>query len=93
MIRNSAFSVATTPVALTIGDSITADGMVLWIHNHDHQNKHEIYLGDANVTASTGFGVGGEETLGPIGLAPGETVYAISEQAGGVPVRVFATRT
>lgn len=93
MIRNSAFSIGTSPVALSIGDSITADGMTLWIHNHDHQNKHEVYLGDVNVTASTGFGVGGEATVGPIGLIPGEVIYAISEQAGGVPIRVFATRT
>lgn len=94
MIQSKAYTiVSASATPLVIGDTVTADGMVVWVHNHDHQASHEIYLGDATVTASTGFGVDAETNVGPIGLAPGEVLYAISEEPTGVDVRVLATRT
>jgi hypothetical protein len=93
MIRNLAVNVTTTPVALTIGDVDINDGMTVWIHNHDHGTGHSLYIGDETVSASTGYHLPSTSSVGPIGLAKGEVVYAVSDQAGGVPLRVFATRT
>lgn len=94
MIRSAnytIYSASATPIAL--GDSITADGMNVWLHNHDHQQTHDIYIGDASVSASTGMHIVSSGTIGPVGLAPGEVIYAISSEQNGVPLQVFATRT
>ena len=94
MIQSKAYTiVSASATPLVIGDTVTADGMTLWIHNHDHQASHEIYLGDATVSSSTGFHLDATLTIGPIGLAPGEVIYATSSEQDGVALRILATRT
>lgn len=85
------YSASATPIV--IGDSITADGMTVWLHNDDGQQSHKIYVGGSGVTINNGVHLFSETTLGPIGLAPGEVLYAISDQVNGADLRVLAVRT
>jgi len=90
-IHHAAITVGTSASPIAIPETDITTGHTVWLHNHDHQNSHEIYVGDASVSASTGFHLRDTQTLGPISLAKGEQLYAISNQAGGVLLHVLAT--
>jgi hypothetical protein len=48
------------------------------LHNHEHANNHEIYLGPAGVTAATGLHLIHSETL-QLTVAAGDELYAIAD--------------
>jgi len=64
---------------------VTADNMpqTVIIHEGDHSSSTTAFLGDANVTASTGLHIHNGETL-TMTLRPGDELYCFSAQ--GAPV-------
>jgi hypothetical protein len=73
---------------VTVGTSepVQIDGnSVHWtrltVHNND--NTKQLYLGPANVTASTGLNLDRRETV-VVDLAPNESLYAISDSGSHV---------
>ena len=50
----------------------------VWLHNHEHANNHEIYLGGAAVTTSTGIHLQHTETMQMV-IPPGDELYAIAD--------------
>lgn len=48
------------------------------LHNHEHANNHEIFLGPAGVTTATGLHLIHSETL-QLNVAAGDELYAIAD--------------
>jgi hypothetical protein len=48
------------------------------LHNHEHSNNHEIYLGPAGVTTATGLHLIHTETM-HLTVAPGDELYAVAD--------------
>jgi hypothetical protein len=48
------------------------------LHNHEHANNHEIYVGLSNVTTTTGLHIRHTETI-QIVIAPGDELWAIAD--------------
>ena len=88
-VRNYKYTVGTSPVLLGVFDDDVNNGLTLWIHAES--GGHKVYLGDAQVSASVGWDLEKGVAVGPIGLGKGEVLYAISDKAEGVDVRVLAT--
>lgn len=82
-------AIGTTPVEVPMPEEGDTYMVNVWVHNHEHGASKSIYIGPANVTASTGMHVPATETVGPIPIPAGETIHLISDQAGGVACRVL----
>lgn len=48
------------------------------LHNHEHANNHEIYLGPSGVTTSNGLHLIHTETMQLV-VAPGDELYAVAD--------------
>ena len=59
---------------------VTADenSQQVVLHNHEHSNNHEIYLGPDGVTTSTGLHLIHSETI-HLTVAPGDKLYAVAD--------------
>jgi len=57
------------------------------IHNHEHSQNHEIYVGGPNVTLANGMHAVATQT-GTLQLLPGDELYAIANQASNIRVLV-----
>jgi hypothetical protein len=53
------------------------------LHNHEHANNHEIFLGPSGVTTATGLHLIHTETIQLV-VAPGDELYAVSDGANRV---------
>jgi len=60
------------------------------IHNHEHSQNKEIFIGNADVTVNNGIHVVATET-GTFQLLPGDELYAITAQTG-VNLRVLVVK-
>jgi hypothetical protein len=49
------------------------------IHNHEHNQNHEIFIGNADVTLTNGMHAVATAT-GEVQLLPGDDLYAIANQ-------------
>ena len=58
------------------------------IHNHEHAQSKEIFLGNASVTTSNGMHAVSTQTS-IITLPPGDELYAISDENGTVNLRLM----
>jgi hypothetical protein len=63
---------------LIVGRSINPQ--YVCIHNHEHNQNHEIFVGNASVTTSTGIHAVATQTSS-LPLEPGDELYAITGQA------------
>lgn len=81
-----AFSLGTAPTLIA---HATFNPMRVLVHNHEHANNHDIYLGGSAVTVSTGLHVLETETL-EIFIAAGDLLYACANTSN-VECRVFRT--
>lgn len=88
-VRNYKYLVGTSPTLLGVFDSDVNNGLTLYLHVE--AGGHNVYLGDAQVTASVGYHLENGVLVGPFGLGKGEALYAISDKLAGVDVRVLAT--
>jgi hypothetical protein len=57
------------------------------IHNHEHNQNHEIYVGGPDVTLTNGMHAVATAT-GVIQLLPGDELYAIANQASNLRILV-----
>jgi hypothetical protein len=58
------------------------------IHNHEHNQNHEIFLGNETVTVTNGMHAVATQTS-IITLPPGDELYAITSTAGGCNLRIM----
>jgi hypothetical protein len=81
-----AFSLGTAPTLIA---HATFNPMRVLVHNHEHANNHDIYLGGSAVTVSTGLHLLETDTV-EIYLAAGDLLYACANTSN-VECRVFRT--
>jgi len=86
-VSSGAVTVGATAVALNAESGATA-GTRLYLYNGDAANG--VTLGDAEVTASTGFVLGAGESLA-LALGYGEVVYAVRTDDADVDLQVMRT--
>jgi hypothetical protein len=58
------------------------------IHNHEHNQNHDIFLGNADVTVSNGMHLVATETT-EMQLLPGDDLYAVASQNCNLRVLVI----
>ena len=58
------------------------------IHNHEHSQNREIFLGNSTVTAANGMHAVATQTS-IITLPPGDELYAITDNASGCNLRIM----
>jgi hypothetical protein len=60
------------------------------VHNHEHNQNHEIFIGNSEVTVDNGMHAVATQT-GQIQLLPGDELYAITAQTG-VNLRILVVK-
>jgi hypothetical protein len=60
------------------------------IHNHEHSQNKEIFIGGADVTVTNGMHAVATQT-GTVQLLPGDELYAITAQTG-VNLRILVVK-
>ena len=60
------------------------------IHNHEHSQNKEIFIGNADVTVDNGIHAVATQT-GTVQLLPGDELYAITAQTG-VNLRILVVK-
>lgn len=58
------------------------------IHNHEHNQNHEIFLGNETVTVTNGMHAVATQTS-IITLQPNDDLYAITANSGGANLRIM----
>lgn len=90
-VKSFSQTVTTTRAPITIPIENRISGCTLWLYGEYHGSSNKIAVGGDDVTIATGVHLYGAEKLGPITLQDGETLYVISDAAGGLDLRVLAT--
>lgn len=94
MIRTYSYTITSaSATALTVADADVNNGRTLWLYAEFHGSSSKIAIGGPDVTIETGLHIYHGEKFGPIGLGKDEVLYAISDDAGGLDLRVLATQT
>lgn len=73
-ITNASITVTTSPTLLSNGDTDTVAGQCIYVTN---TGANPIILGNATVTATTGYRVAAGASAGPFKLGNGESLYGI----------------
>jgi hypothetical protein len=73
---------------LVVGSSVSVQHVC--IHNHDHNQNKEIFIGGADVTVDNGMHAVATQT-GMVQLMPGDELYAITAQTN-VNLRILVVR-
>jgi hypothetical protein len=69
-----------TPTKICDATSIP---QTVWVHNSEHSQSDEVFVGNASVSTATGMHIHSEETL-KIDLDPGTDLWAISDTDGSI---------
>jgi hypothetical protein len=70
---------------LIVGASVSVQHIC--IHNHEHNQNHEIFVGGPDVTLTNGMHAVATQT-GTLQLLPGDELFAIANQASNIRVLV-----
>jgi hypothetical protein len=70
---------------LIVGASVSVQHIC--IHNHEHNQNHEIYVGGPDVTLENGMHAVATQT-GTLQLLPSDELFAIANQASNIRVLV-----
>ena len=70
---------------LIVGASVSVQH--IRIHNHEHNQNHEIFVGGPDVTLTNGMHAVATAT-GTLQLLPGDELFAIANQASNIRVLV-----
>jgi hypothetical protein len=84
-IQTFSYNLATNVRTLVVGASTSVQHVC--IHNHEHNQNHEIYIGGPDVTLANGMHAVATET-GVLQLLPGDELYAIANQASNLRILV-----
>ena len=87
-IRSYKYTVSTSPMLMGVFDSDLNNGLTVWLYADS--GGHNVWLGDSGVSASSGYTLQKGVAVGPLGIGMGEQIYAVSDQANGVDVRILA---
>lgn len=90
-VKSQALTVTTTRQAITIPVDNKIAGCVLWLYGEYHGSSSKVAIGGDDVTVDNGIHLYAGEKIGPISLQNGETLYAITDDAEGLNLRVMAT--
>lgn len=83
-------TVTTTRQAITPTDLTDEFGTTVWLYGEYHGSSNKVAIGGADVTLDNGIHIYGGEKFGPIRIPRGESLYVISNSAGGLDLRVLA---
>ena len=90
-IKTQAVALTTTRAVISQADTdITSKGQV-WVMNLEASGGASLWIGSATLTVANGFTVLPQQTVGPIELKNNETLYGITNAAGGATVRTMQT--
>jgi hypothetical protein len=70
---------------LVVGASVSVQHVC--IHNHEHNQNHEIFIGGSDVTLTNGMHAVATAT-GTLQLLPGDELFAIANQASNLRILV-----
>jgi hypothetical protein len=84
-IQTFSYNLATGVRTLVVGASTSVQHVC--IHNHEHNQNHEIYIGGPDVTLANGMHAVATET-GQLQLLPGDELFAIANQASNLRILV-----
>ena len=91
-VASQLLTVTTTAQQIVIPDLITdrQAGCQIWIHNHEHSQNSEIYIGNSGVTTSTGIHAVATQTS-MITIGPGDDLWAVSD-TNAVEIQVLVIK-
>jgi hypothetical protein len=69
---------ADTPRQIVAPDRMN---QVIYVHNHEHSNNYNIFVGKGDVTTTTGLHILATETM-TINIGPGDDLWAVSDRTG-----------
>lgn len=78
-IQTFGFDLVQNVRTLVVGSSVSVQHVC--IHNHEHSQNKEIFIGGADVTVANGMHAVATQT-GTVQLLPGDELYAITAQTG-----------
>jgi hypothetical protein len=84
-IKTYSYNLLTGVRTLVVPASVSVQHIC--IHNHEHNQNHEIYVGGSDVTLANGMHAVATET-GVLQLLPGDELYAIANQASNLRILV-----
>jgi hypothetical protein len=73
---------------LVVGSSVSVQHIC--VHNHEHNQNHEVFIGGSDVTVANGMHAVATQTS-QIQLMPGDELYAITAQAN-VNLRILVVK-
>jgi hypothetical protein len=87
-VKTYGFDLVQNVRTLVVGASSSVQHVC--IHNHDHNQNKEIFIGGADVTVDNGMHAVATAT-GTVQLLPGDELYAITSQTG-LNLRILVVR-
>ncbi len=84
-IYSNQFTVGTATAIQIVAPDV--EEQEAWIHDDEHSQSNKLYIGNAQVSPTTGLHVGSDETV-KLNIPPNDAVYAIST-GGDVQVHVM----
>ena len=69
-----------TPTKICAADRMP---QAIWVHNAEHAQSDEVFIGNASVSTANGMHIHSDETLN-LDLDPGTDLWAISHTAGSI---------
>jgi hypothetical protein len=86
-VQTAGFNLVANVRTLVVGASVGVQHVC--IHNHEHNQNHEIFIGGPNVTLENGMHAVATQT-GTVQLLPGDELYAIANT--GCNLRVLVVK-
>jgi hypothetical protein len=87
-VKTYGFDLVQNVRTLVVGASSSVQHVC--IHNHDHNNNKEIFIGGADVTVANGMHAVATQT-GVVQLMPGDELYAITPETS-INLRILVVR-
>jgi hypothetical protein len=87
-VQTAGFTLAANVRTLIVGASVGVQHVT--IHNHEHNQNHDIFVGGPDVTITNGMHAVATET-NTVQLLPSDELYAISA-TNGVNIRVLVVK-
>jgi hypothetical protein len=84
-VQTFGYDLQTGVRTLIVGASVSVQHIC--IHNHEHNQNHEIFVGGPDVTLTNGMHAVATQT-GTLQLLPGDELFAIANQASNIRVLV-----
>jgi hypothetical protein len=84
-IKTFSYDLLTGVRTLVVGASTSVQHVC--IHNHEHNQNHEIYVGGPDVTLANGMHAVATETT-VLQILPGDELFAIANQASNLRILV-----